>query len=430
MPLDPWQKEILCESARTTGNRWSAFEVAALVPRQNGKSYLVAMRALAGALIYGEKLIIYSAHEYRTAQETWRLVRDICDSDVMRPYIKRIRLMAGGELIEFNNGARFKMIARTRTSGRGFSPDCLLLDESFALSADVMAALVPSVAARPNPQIWYLSSAGTWESQVLLELRRRGHSKSTNSFAYWEWHADPTSDYRDPRVWAGTNPAYGRRLTHHSISRELESMSKRAFCRERLGIWSESTVETVLAEDAINALTIESPPPPTDGRHMGWGVDAAWDRTGGAICVAFHADDGQPLVALVDARPGAGWIPERLAELSERYEIESVAFDARGGITDLMDRANRDHAIELAPMRHQDYPAACANLAQRVTDRSMHFGNAPMLISDAINATAQTTSNGWIWNRKVTTPPTHLIASTAALWALEHSDGGAGVAVY
>ena len=429
LPLDPWQAEVVTESARSTRDRWSAFEVVAMVPRQNGKSYLVPARALAGCLLYGERLVLYSAHEYRTAQETWRLMREVCESDHIGRYVKRIRVTAGGEQVEFHNGARFKMIARTRTSGRGFSPDCLIMDEAFAVSPDVMAAQLPSLAARPNPQVWYLSSAGTYESEVLLGLRRRGHSGAASSLAYWEWHAESTDDHRDPVVHAKANPAYGRRITAMSVSRELESMSRRAFCRERLGVWSESIVDTVLDEDAVNQLVVDPPAPPHDGRPVGWGADAAWDRTGSAIAAAFHGDDGYPVVVLVDSRPGAGWLPERLAELTGAYIVDGVGFDARGGMTDLMDRAEREYEVVPSPMRWSDYPTACAALAQRVTDGTVHFGRSPQLVGDLIHGTAAPVGNGWVWDRKVATPPTALVAGTAALWALDHNNGP-GVAVY
>jgi hypothetical protein len=429
LPLDPWQAEILTESGRHVGNRWSAFEVVAMVPRQNGKSYLVPARALAGALLYGEKLILYSAHEYRTAQETWRLVREACESPLIESHVRRISITAGGEEVEFHNGARFKMLARTRHSGRGFSPDCLIMDEAFTISADVMAAVLPSVVARPNAQVWYLSSAGTYESETLLDLRRRGHSAASSRLAYWEWCADETDDHRDPRIHAATNPAYGRRIFFDSVARELDALSRRAFMRERLGVWTETLVDTVLDEETVNALTVDLPAPPTDGRPIGWGVDAAWDRTGAAVCAAFRDDDGHPVLVLVDARPGAGWLPDRLGELSERYEVGGWAFDARGGLVDLMDRAARDHDVALRPMKYSDYPSACAGLVQRVTDGSVRFGRAPALISDAVNATATPLPTGWVWSRKVATPPTHLIAATAALWELEHNDTS-GVAVY
>jgi len=430
LPLDPWQADLLTDASRTTGDRWSAFEVVVMVPRQNGKSYLTVARALAGALLYGERLIVYSAHEYRTAQETWRLMREVCESDAIAPHVRRIRMMAGGEVVEFTNGARFKMIARTRTSGRGFSPDCLLLDEAFALSPDVMAALVPSLAARPNPQVWYLSSAGTYDAEVLLGLRQRGHQPTTPNLAYWEWHASTVDDPADPFVHAAVNPAYGRRIFPDTIAREYESMSRRAFLRERLGVWSETVVDTVLNEETVNDLTVDPPPPPVDGRAVSWGVDAAWDRSGAAIVACFDGDDGRPVLVEVAARPGAGWLPDMLGELEARYGLGGVAYDARGGLVDLMDRAERDHDVRGAPMRYADYPSACANLAQRVTDRTVAFGRSPGLVGDAVNATAAPVGNAWVWSRKVATPPTHLIAATAALWAHEHEQGGSAVAVY
>jgi len=89
----------------------------------------------------------------------------------------------------------------------------------------------------------------------------------------------------------------------------------------------------------------------------------------------------------------------------------------------------RLHDVAQLPLKFGAYPSACAALAQRVTDGGIHFGRSPLLLADAIHATAAALPAGWVWDRKVATPPTHLIAATAALWALEHNDGG-GVAVY
>jgi hypothetical protein len=430
MDLFPWQREILSESARLTGDRWSAFEVGAIVPRQSGKSFLIVARALAGALLYGEKLTVYSAHEYRTAMETWRLMRSLCESDALARHVKQVRVVAGGETVEFNNGARFKMIARTKSSGRGFSPDCLLLDEAFSLNGEVMASVLPSMSARPNPQVYYFSSAGTWQSEVLLGIRRRGHNPTTRRLAFWDWYADPADDIRSESTWRKANPSYGYLVHRDSIERELESMSKRSFQRERLGIWTESFAETVFDEDEIEFLTVDAPKPPTDGRSIGWGVDVDRDRSGAAIVACFTGDDGHPVMVLVDQRPGAGWVPERLGQLQERYGADGFAYDAKGGINDLMDRADRDFGVYLQPLKHNDYPSACAGLVQDVSDKRVRFGRAPLLTGDLVTATSKAVSNGWVWQRAATTEPIRLIAATCARFALDHGSGASGVGIF
>src|SRR5262245_37459467 len=73
--LDPWQaaglEDALGEDSR--GN-WAAFEVGLIVPRQNGKGSILEARELAGLFLFGEELILHSAHEFKTAAEAFRRV--------------------------------------------------------------------------------------------------------------------------------------------------------------------------------------------------------------------------------------------------------------------------------------------------------------------------------------------------------------------
>lgn len=429
--LIPWQQEVLTLS--TCSDRsglWKSFENVIIAPRQQGKSFLVIPRILAGLLVYGERLVVYSAHEYRTAQETWLMMREACQHPAIAPYVRQVKISLGAESVTFTNGSRFLLRSRTKFAGRGMSPDVLFLDEAFALTQDMMASLIPSMAARPNPQIYYLSSAGSWQSEVLLSLRKRGHAKTANRLAYWEWGATPDEDPRDERVWARTNPSYGVLSTRESVLNELESMTVRQFQRERLGVWWESFTETAMTEEDVYSCAVDVPPPPRDGRPIGWGVEVLTDRSASAICAAFRDDDQRPNVVLVESRPGAGWVPERLGELAMTYGGEGFAFDSKGGIVDLMDRAARDYDVVPLPLKYQQYPAACAGFTQAVADHSLRIGRVPELMTDAVNATARMLPNGWVWDRRVTTPPARLIAATCALYALDHGSGAASVAVY
>lgn len=428
--LDPWQADILSESARTQGDHWSAREVATIVPRQNGKTYLTVARILAGALLYGEKLIVYSAHQHRTAREMWMLLREICSHDLLKRRVHIPSDQERREQINFDNGSRFRIFSRSRGAIRGMSPDVVIFDEALMLTNEMVDAAMPALAAKANAQIWYLSSAGTFESFTLLRLRQRGHAGGGPGFAYWEWFATEDDDYRDPRVHAKANPAYGTRLMSRAVDTELQSLSKRAFQRERLGVWQESAVDPVLRESDVVALTVPLPTPPEDNRSIGWGVDVSTDRTVTSVAAAFDGPDGVPVVVTVDGRSGCAWLPERLAQLAYKYGAEPVAFDARAGLVDLMERAEREFDVPILPLRWADYPIACAAFAQRVAEHRVHFGQAPPLLMDAVTAVARPMPTGWVWDRKTSTPPTHLIAATCALHALEHNVGGSAVSIF
>jgi phage terminase large subunit-like protein len=432
MPLYPWQAEILTESARRQSDgAWSAYEVGAIVPRQNGKSFLIVARALAGALLYNDMLTLYSAHEMRTARDVWNLMLGLCRGDYLEPLVSKVYNNGSIQEITFHNGAKFRMMTRSKTAGRGMSPDCVLFDEALFLAEDVLSAILPAMSARPNPQIWYVSSAGTWESRVLANLRSRGHKVSTRDLAYWEWWGSDEDDVNDPVVWASKNPSYGLGgLGERTIRLELSMLSRKAFQRERLGVWQQSAIEPLLSADDIERLAVPVPQPPTDGRTIGWGLDVSSDRSNAAIAAAFRDDEGIPVVTLVDIRGGAAWVLDRLSELDQAYSIDTVAFDAKGNIVDLMERLDRDYSIGIQPLRQVDYTAACAAFAQHVTEGTVRIGRAPALISDCGAASARTFTGGWVWDRKTPTPPTALIAATDALYSLEHGEGGRNVSVY
>ena len=104
--------------------------------------------------------------------------------------MKRIRTANGSEMIELKTGQRLQFVARTAGSGRGFSADTVILDEAYELGDDQMAALLPTLSARPNPQIWYTSTAGKETSVQLGRVRERGIAGDDPSLAFFEWSAD------------------------------------------------------------------------------------------------------------------------------------------------------------------------------------------------------------------------------------------------
>ena len=180
--LYPWQKLVLRDAlGETSAGKWAAFEVALIVPRQQGKGSVLEALELAALFLADPDapppLILHSAHEFKTSAEHFRRVRDLIEgTPAFSKQVRIIRTAAGAEAIELHSGARLRFVTRSGGSGRGFSADLVVIDEAYNLTAESMAAVLPTMAARPNPQIWYTSSAGMVASEQLAHIRARGRS--------------------------------------------------------------------------------------------------------------------------------------------------------------------------------------------------------------------------------------------------------------
>ena len=173
--LDPWQQyalEVGC--AETADGKWAAFEVAVIAPRQNGKDEIFLAREIAGGWLFDEDLQLFSCHEFKTAAEGFRRLLAVVEaSDDLSRKVRKVRTSHGEEGIELLGGQRMRFIARSTGSGRGFTGDVVYLNEAYQLGPENMAALLPTLSSRPNPQIWYGSSAAMSTSVQLHALRRR-----------------------------------------------------------------------------------------------------------------------------------------------------------------------------------------------------------------------------------------------------------------
>jgi len=236
--LDPWQAHVLEAGLGRRGGKWAAFEVCLIVARQNGKGAILEALELAALFLFDDvRLILHSAHEFKTAAEAFLRIRHLIEE---RPQfarrVERIRTAAGAEAIELKDGKRLRFVARSSGSGRGFSSDLVILDEAYQLGDREMAALLPTLSARPDPQVWYTSTAGGPDSVQLGRVRARGVTGGDPSLAFMEWSAQDEDDPGERTVWAAANPGLGIRIAEDYIERERAALGPEAFARERLSI--------------------------------------------------------------------------------------------------------------------------------------------------------------------------------------------------
>ncbi|MER7807913.1 terminase [Streptomyces sp900116325] len=449
--LDEWQKFALHVGlGERPDGAWSAFEVAINVARQNGKGALIEARELAGLFLLGERLILHSAHEFKTAIEGFRrIVSLITNSDSLRKRVKAVRRTTGEEAIELLTGQRLRFLARSGGSGRGFTGNCVILDEDMILGDDAMGALMPTMAAVVNPQVWYLGSAGIGSPSVqLARLRRRALAAMESgepdpSLAYLEWSVNPHvrecapdctehDDPLSPLSVAKANPALGYRLTLEHTERERLTMSPEIFARERLGVGDYPSEEgdtwRVISEETWRALA--------DGTSamsdpVAFAVDTTPERSHSAICAAGLNGEAKH-VEVIDHRSGTGWVVERLVELVEKWRPCAVVIDSGGPAASLipavkkalekagLDKVGGDEDL-LLEMTTRQVAAASGQFFDAAADQTLvHLDQAPLATALA-GADKRPIGDGWGWSRRgVSVDITPLVACTHAAWG--HSE--------
>ncbi|MFD9949840.1 hypothetical protein ACFWYW_55775 [Nonomuraea sp. NPDC059023] len=361
--LDPWQKYCLINGlGERADGRWAAFECGIVVSRQNGKGGIFEARCLAGLFLFGEKLILYSAHEFKTATEMFLRMKALVDNtDAFRKRVKRIRTSHGDEGIELLDGRRLRFVARSTGSGRGFSGDVNIMDEAFNLAETSVDALMPTMSARDNPQLWYGSSAADKAiapCEQLARVRQRGIKGDDPSLFYAEWSIDPhtkecardgdgmvtCTDHDNPDApesVAKANPALGIRISLEHVMRERASMGVKGYLRERLGVgnWplSEETQWEVIPEPTWRALADDEVRDAAgEVIHHGseavgrvaFGIHVSPDRSSAAIATVGRRADGLYHVEVVDYRPGTQWVAARAKQLEERWRPCAWVVDA------------------------------------------------------------------------------------------------------
>jgi hypothetical protein len=454
LELDPWQEYCLHVGLGEKANgRWSAFEIAINVARQNGKGGIIEARELAGLYLLGEPLIVHSAHEFKTALEAFRRIEQlIMNCDHLRKRVAKVRRTTGEEAIELLSGQRLRFLARSGGSGRGFTGKCLILDEDMILGDGAMGALLPVLAAVEDPQVWYLGSAGIGGLSVqLARLRRRALAAieagvPDPSLAYLEWSINPhvrecppgCTDHDDPDApesVARANPALGYRLSLEHTDRERATMGPEIFARERLGVGDypsdEADAWAVIGREAWEALADDRSRPEDP---VAFAVDVTPERDHASICVAGRCGPGVH-VEVVDSRPGTGWVVARARELTEKWGPRCWVVDTGGPagalITDLTSALRADPDAEvadgdepelLAPvvqMRTRDVVQAVGQFYDAVAaGRISHLGQAPLATALA-GARKRDLGDAWAWARRgVGVDISPLVAATHARWGL------------
>lgn len=431
--LDPWQRWSLnCGLAERADGQWAAIEVAEVVSRQNGKGSVIEALELGGLYVLGLPLVLHTAHEFKTAQEGFRRVLHLIDNcDDLRRKVAKVRTAHGDEGVELlpkHGGGRLRFIARSGGSGRGFSAPLVILDEAYALQAAQVAALMPTLSAQPNPQLWSFSSAAMATSTYLHRLRKRALAGDAGRLAYMEWSIDPaTDDPADPNSWGRANPALGLRIDPEFVKIEHASMPIEVFLRERLGVPDAEVGEVVPVFTDDEWAAVEDRASEIVGPTV-LALDMPPDRSKVSIAVGGRRADGVTHVEIIERRAGTRWLVTELARLLSVHDIRHVLLTPGGpagavlpDVEEACRQGGRWPASDmLRAVGSQDYGAACGRFFDAVIERSVRHIGQVELDQARRAASRKWSGDAWRWARQSTDVDiSPLVAGSLAVWAVD-----------
>jgi hypothetical protein len=432
--LDPWQEYVLINSlGERADGRWQTPTVGLCVARQNGKNVILGVRQLAGIFAFGEKLVVHSAHEQKTANEHFRwLLAKIEGVPEFDARVLKVSRGKGSEAIELRDGQRILFNTRSGSAFRGFKEvDLIAIDEAMIFDAESGASLGPTQAALSmdgNPQIWWTGSAvdalNTQHRGLQFSNVRTEALAGYDRVAWFEWSApfdDPddlkAEDLVNREFWAVSNPGLGIRISEEYIENERRTMLLgRHFPVERLsiGFWEDLEGSHIISLELWQKLMDPK------GKLLDplcFAFDVSPDRAFATISSAGNRPDGDKKgIEVVMHGPGTGWVVPQLTQLHKTHNPAAVLCDATGPAGSLVHELEQQN-IEVTALSARDYSQACGTFYDlAVQERLSHLGT-PELAEAIQGATKRPLGDAWAWDRKRSSVDiSPLCASTIALW--------------
>lgn len=419
--------------AETSEGMWAAKTTGRCESRQNGKGDEVEV-VEAWGLTQRAEAIVHTAHEIPTAKSAHlRLVAHLEGHRDLRRLVSKVRYANGDQAIELHNGGI--VVYRTRTAGGGRGLDDisrLVVDEAQHAQPEQLASATPILGVAPNPQTNFIGSAGiAGRSAWWWSLRKRALGGSAGRFSWLEHSAELVTlsddgqvvseapeDPADRDAWRRANPGYPERISGEFLEEQLRLLGAGPFAREHLSVWDPPE------DDLLGGRLF----PPGSWDECGrsgrpaelpvrvLAVATSVDDSFTSIVAGSVDDEGHVWARVLRRSPGRSWALPELLELSKKHGVP-VAVDSRGPAASLIEPLERG-GVEVKQASTQDFLDACAEMSDRVADRTFRHVASPELDEAVAGATKRKVGDRWAWGRRKSTADiSPLEAATLVVWA-------------
>lgn len=422
---DPWQAATVdAWLRRRPDGQWACPRCGLVVPRQNGKNAVLEIRELFGMIALGER-ILHTAHEVKTARKAFLRLCSFFENDREYPelaaLVREIRKTNGQEAIVLIGGGSVEFIARSKSSGRGFSVDVLVLDEVQEASEEALAALLPTISASPNPQLIVTGTppGPKANGEVFTRVRQAAHDGIDRGLCWREWACEPGANPNDIAELSKANPSLGLRLLLETIEGERATMDPAEFARERMGVWDPAEQGRGPFDMArwrnLNVGKGDARPNP-----VALAVTVSIDRQWAHIGLAGMRPDGKRHLQIVQSGRGTGWVAEKAAELAKTHSAV-VAVDP-GGPAGALLQPLAEAGVEPHLVTGRELGQAVGLLLDGYEQSTVAHGSQPELDMAVEHARLRPVGTSQVWDHRTEIDPAPVWAVTLALWALQGAE--------
>jgi phage terminase large subunit-like protein len=417
--LEPWQRDIIHPifgTLRKDGRRHYTEGLVGL-PRKSGKSEIGAKIALYGLVADGE----FGAEIYSVAgsKDQAKIVFKTAAQMVKASPLLRNACKVYRDVIEVpETGSIYRALASDANLAHGYNPHMAIIDELHVhRNSELYEAMRTGTAARLQPLILSITTAGAERTGVAWDLYQRGESKkSKHLFHYWK-SAPEDCAIDDPVAWKQANPASW--ITKEFLKEQMLSLPEPVFRRLHLNQWYEqgANMNWVPRDrwEQGNAL-----PKFDESLPCVIGVDAASRRDTTAVCLLQIDAEGihNARFWLFESDRQMGYldysvVEDLIRDLCSTYWVARLAFDPFQMVRTQQILASEGLPAETFPQNDARMVPASQNLYDLVMGGRIRHGGVAEITEQVMAAGIRETARGWRLEKKKSAAPIDAVIALA-----------------